>query len=82
MRTRTGKNERSFLTRAPKFKFQIRTDNVTGYPSMDSAIESVNRNAGGYILKPVDLPELLAMIEKQLKKQREDFEYRERKVAQ
>jgi DNA-binding NtrC family response regulator len=41
---------------------------VTGYPSMDSAIEAVNRNADGYILKPIDVQELLAMIEKQLKK--------------
>lgn len=55
---------------------------VTGYPSMDSAIEAVNRNADGYILKPIDVQELLAMIEKQLKKQREDLEYNEKKVAQ
>jgi len=55
---------------------------VTGYPSMDSAIEAVNRNADGYILKPVDVQELLAMVERQLKKQREDLEYSEGKVAQ
>jgi DNA-binding NtrC family response regulator len=55
---------------------------VTGYPSMDSAIEAVNRNADGYILKPIDVQDLLAMIEKQLKKQREDLEYSEKKVAQ
>jgi two-component system response regulator GlrR len=41
---------------------------VTGHPSMDSAIEAVNRNANGYILKPLDVQELLGMIEKQLKK--------------
>jgi DNA-binding NtrC family response regulator len=55
---------------------------VTGYPSMDSAIEAVNRNADDYILKPVDVQELLAMVERQLKKQSEDFEYSEKKVAQ
>jgi DNA-binding NtrC family response regulator len=55
---------------------------VTGYPSMDSAIEAVNRHADGYILKPVDVQELLAMVERQLKKQSEDFEYSEKKVAQ
>jgi DNA-binding NtrC family response regulator len=55
---------------------------VTGYPSMDGAIEAVNRNADGYILKPVDVRELLAMVERQLKKQREDLEYSEGKVVQ
>jgi hypothetical protein len=33
-------------------------------------------------LKPVDVQELLAMVERQLKKQREDLEYSEGKVAQ
>jgi ActR/RegA family two-component response regulator len=37
---------------------------VTGYASTENAIESVNRNADGYILKPIDVQELLAMIEK------------------
>lgn len=55
---------------------------VTGYPSMDGAIEAVNRNADGYILKPVDVRELLAMVERQLNKQREDLEYSEGKVVQ
>lgn len=55
---------------------------VTGYPSMDSAIEAVNRNADGYLVKPIDVHELLAMIEKQLRKQREDLEYGEKKVAE
>ena len=55
---------------------------ITGYPSMDNAIEAVNRNADGYILKPIDVQKLLAMVERQLKKQREDLEYSEEKVAQ
>ena len=55
---------------------------ITGYPSMDNAIEAVNRNADGYILKPIDVQKLLAMIERQLKKQHEDLEYSEEKVAQ
>jgi len=52
---------------------------VTGYPSIDSAIEAVNRNADGYVLKPIDAQELLAMVERQLKKQREDLEHSEGK---
>lgn len=49
---------------------------------MDSAIEAVNRNADGYISKPIDFQELLRMIEKKLKKRREELEYEEKKVAQ
>lgn len=55
---------------------------VTGYPSMENAIEAVNRNADGYLVKPIDVDELLAMIAKQLEKQREDREYGEKKVAE
>jgi DNA-binding response OmpR family regulator len=42
----------------------------------------VNRSADGYILKPINVQELLTLIEKQLKKRREDLEYGEKKVAQ
>jgi DNA-binding NtrC family response regulator len=55
---------------------------VAGYPSMDNAVEAVNRNADGYVLKPIDVQELLAMIERKLDRQREDLKYDEKKVAQ
>lgn len=55
---------------------------VTGYPSLQNAIESVNRNADGYIVKPFKTEELLAVIEKQLSKQREALQYSQEKVAE
>lgn len=54
---------------------------ITGYGSLQNAIEAVNKGADGYVLKPFDAKELLAMIEKHLKKQRENMEYSDRKVA-
>ncbi|MEM2144135.1 MAG: response regulator [Candidatus Jordarchaeaceae archaeon] len=39
---------------------------VTGYPSMRSAIEAVNRGAQGYILKPIKIENLLNIIRKHL----------------
>ena len=54
---------------------------ITGYPSLKSAIEAVNRGADGYVLKPFDVGKLLAMIDKQLKKQRESLKLCERKVT-
>jgi len=54
---------------------------ITGYPSLKNAIEAVNRGADGYVLKPFDAGELLAMIEKHLKKQRESMKYSEDRVV-
>jgi DNA-binding NtrC family response regulator len=42
---------------------------VTGYPSMRSAIEAVNKGADGYILKPIKIENLLNTIKEHLQKQ-------------
>lgn len=55
---------------------------VTGYPSLQNAIEAVNKGADGYVLKPFDVGELLALIEKHLKRQRENMKYSEKKVTE
>jgi len=55
---------------------------VTGYPSLDNAMEAVNKNADGYIVKPFKTEQLLSMIEEHLKKQREALRYSEQKVAE
>jgi DNA-binding NtrC family response regulator len=55
---------------------------VTGYASLQNAVSAVNKGADGYVLKPFDADELLAMIEKHLKKQRETMEYSEKKVTE
>ena len=55
---------------------------ITGYPSLNNAIEAVNKGADGYILKPFDASGLLAMIRKRLKNQRESMKYSEEKVVE
>lgn len=55
---------------------------VTGYPSLQNAIEAVNKGADGYVLKPFDVGELLAIIEKHLKRQKENRKYSEKKVTE
>ncbi len=55
---------------------------ITGYASLQNAIEAVNRGADGYVLKPFDAGELLAIIEKHLKRQRESVKYSDKKVAE
>jgi DNA-binding NtrC family response regulator len=55
---------------------------ITGYASLQNAMEAVNKGVDGYVLKPFDATELLAMIEKHLEKQRESMKYGEKKVTE
>lgn len=55
---------------------------VTGYPSLQNAIEAVNSGADAYILKPFNVDETLSIIREHLKKQQEDKKYSQEKVAE
>ncbi len=55
---------------------------VTGYPSLNNAIEAVNRGADAYILKPFDIETLLKTIRQHLRNQRKARKYSEEKVAE
>jgi DNA-binding NtrC family response regulator len=55
---------------------------ITGYPSLQNAVEAVNKGADGYIVKPIKMAELLTMIEEHLKKQQEAGKYTEQKVVE
>ena len=46
---------------------------VTGFPSFDTAVESLNRGADGYVMKPIDPEKLLKIIEGKLKEQEVDL---------
>jgi DNA-binding NtrC family response regulator len=54
---------------------------LTGYPALQNAIEAVNEGADAYITKPVKMDELLNAVKKHLKRQREEKQYSEQKVA-
>jgi DNA-binding NtrC family response regulator len=62
----------------PKMKKII----VTGYPSLDNSVESLNLGADGYIMKPVDTATLISMIEKHLNERRQEEHYAEEKVGE
>lgn len=55
---------------------------ITGYPTLQNAIEAVNRGADAYILKPFDVNKVLATIKEQLRKQEEEKRYSQEKVAE
>jgi DNA-binding response OmpR family regulator len=55
---------------------------LTGYPSMESAIEAVNKGADGYLVKPIDMDTLLSKVKEQLRRQEEEEKYSEDKVRE
>lgn len=55
---------------------------VTGYPSLENAIQAVNDGADGYVIKPFNMDDLLGTIKEQLKRQKEEARYGEEKVAE
>jgi DNA-binding NtrC family response regulator len=55
---------------------------ITGYPTLQNAIDAVNRKADAYIMKPFDVEKVLATIKDQLRKQGEEKNYSQDKVAE
>jgi DNA-binding NtrC family response regulator len=55
---------------------------ITGYPALNNAVEAVNKGADGYVLKPVNMDNLLNKIKEHLKKQQGAKKYSEEKVAE
>ena len=55
---------------------------VTGYPSTSNAIESLNKHADAFLVKPVDPAILVQTVKTELKKQEEAQAYSENKVTE
>jgi DNA-binding NtrC family response regulator len=54
---------------------------ITGYASLENAVEALNLGADAYIMKPVDPENLLKVINEKLKAQRETEKMSQEKVA-
>jgi len=54
---------------------------ITGYPSMQNAVKALNNQADAYIIKPVDIEKLLALIQEQLQLQKEEKKFSQQKVS-
>ncbi len=55
---------------------------VTGYPSLENAMEALNKGADAYVIKPVQPQQLLSLIEEKLDKQRQAEKMTEDKVTE
>jgi len=55
---------------------------ITGYPTLQNAIEAVNNGADAYIMKPFDMEKVLNAIKEQLQRQEEEKDYSQEKVTE
>jgi DNA-binding NtrC family response regulator len=55
---------------------------ITGYPTLQNAVDAVNKGADAYIVKPFDVEKVLNTIDQQLRKQQEEKKYSQDKVAE
>jgi DNA-binding NtrC family response regulator len=55
---------------------------ITGYPTLQNAVEAVNRGADAYVMKPFDVEKILETIKRHLKEQKSEKKYNQEKVAE
>jgi len=55
---------------------------ITGYPTLQNAVEAVNKGADAYFIKPLNMDSVLSVIEQRLRKQQEAKRYSEERVAE
>lgn len=55
---------------------------ITGYPTLQNAIEAVNRGADAYIVKPFNVEKVLAIIKEQMNKQEDEKRFGQERVAE
>ena len=72
----------TLLTRIKKTSPRTRKIIITGYPSLQNAVDALNKGADAYVMKPFDMRKVLATIEEQLEKQEEEMMFSQEKVAE
>ena len=72
----------TLLTRIKKASPRMRKIIITGYPSLQNAVDALNKGADAYVMKPFDMRKVLATIEEQLEKQGEEMMFSQEKVAE
>ena len=70
------------LTKFKETTPRMRKVIVTGYPTLQNAVDAVNKGADAYIVKPFDVKKVLKTIQEQLSKQQTEKEYSQERVAE
>jgi len=69
------------LTKMKETKPKMVKIMITGYASLENAVEALNLGADAYVMKPVDPENLLRVINEKLKAQREAEKMSEEKIV-
>ena len=70
------------LSKLRSTKPKMRKIIVTGYPTLQNAVNALNKGANAYVMKPFDVEKILQTIKEQLLKQQEEKSYTEEKVVE
>jgi DNA-binding NtrC family response regulator len=70
------------LTKFKETTPRMRKVIVTGYPTLQNAVDAVNKGADAYIIKPFDVKRVLKTITEQLNQQQNEKEYSQERVAE
>jgi DNA-binding NtrC family response regulator len=70
------------LSKLNETKPKMRKIIVTGFPTLQNAKGAVNKGADAYVMKPFDVEKILFAIKEQLRKQAEERQFSEIKIAQ
>jgi DNA-binding NtrC family response regulator len=70
------------LTKLKETTPRMRKVIVTGYPTLQNAVDAVNKGADAYIIKPFDVKKVLKTIQEQLSQQQNEKEYSQEQVAE
>ncbi len=70
------------LTKFKETTPRMRKVIVTGYPTLQNAVDAVNKGADAYIIKPFDVKTVLKIITEQLNQQENEKEYSQERVAE
>jgi len=70
------------LTRMHRETPQMMKIIITGYPSLENAVEALNLGADAYTVKPIDPEKLLETVEEKLREQEEAEKMSEEKVTE
>jgi two-component system response regulator PilR (NtrC family) len=68
---------KKFRPTSPKMRKII----ITGYPTLQNAVQAVNGGADAYIMKPFDVGKVLKVIQEQLIKQENERKFNQEMVA-
>ena len=72
----------NLLTKIKDTTPRMRKIIITGYPTLQNAVDAVNKGADAYIMKPFDVERVMNTIREQLKKQELEKKYSQDKVAE